>query len=61
MASKLCATRLLAVLCTVAVVVAYYWPKPYTFPCLIIAGGLVTLAWGTYKKEPVPKQSVRVA
>lgn len=31
------------VLCTLAAVVAYYWPKPWTFPALIVIGGLVTL------------------
>ncbi len=31
------------VLCTLAAVVAYYWPKPWTFPALIILGGLITL------------------
>lgn len=31
------------VLCTGAAVVAYYYPKPWTFPSLILIGGLVTL------------------
>lgn len=31
------------VLCTGAAIVAYYWPKPWTFPALIVIGGLVTL------------------
>lgn len=31
------------VLCTLAAVVAYYWPKPWTFPALIVIGGLITL------------------
>lgn len=30
-------------LCTVAAVIAYYYPKPWTFPSLIVAGGLITL------------------
>lgn len=34
----------LQVLCTGAAVVAFYWPKPWTFPALIVIGGLVTLA-----------------
>lgn len=55
MASKLCATRLTAIICTGAAVIAYYWPKAYTFPALIGAGGLLTLGWSYYKKEtPAP-------
>ncbi|KAG6546492.1 hypothetical protein Mapa_012041 [Marchantia paleacea] len=59
MASKLCRGPLLASLCTIATIVAYYWPKAYTFPCLIIAGGLVTLLWDLYKKQPLPDIKVR--
>jgi chromate transporter len=40
---NICKGRLLQVLCTLAAVVAYYWPKPWTFPALIVIGGLVTL------------------
>ena len=54
MAGKLCSGPLLASISAVATVVAYYWPKAYTFPCLILAGGAVTLAWAYYKRTPVP-------
>ncbi|EFN55707.1 hypothetical protein CHLNCDRAFT_35448 [Chlorella variabilis] len=40
---NICKGRLLQVLCTVAAVIAYYYPKPWTFPSLIVAGGLITL------------------
>src|SRR5690242_19593625 len=49
MAGKLCATPLTAIISTGATVIAYYWPKPYTFPSLIGAGGLMTLGWSYYK------------
>lgn len=54
MASKLCATPLTVIISTLAVVVAYYWPKPYTFPALIGVGGLMTVCWSYYKKETLP-------
>ncbi|KAL3680672.1 hypothetical protein R1sor_023628 [Riccia sorocarpa] len=59
MASKLCKGPLLATICTLATIVAYYWPKAYTFPCLIIAGGLITLFWAVYRKEPLPDVKIR--
>lgn len=40
------------VLCTLAAVVAYYWPKPWTFPALIVIGGLVTLV--AKRKDVIP-------
>lgn len=40
---NICKGRLLQVLCTGAAIVAFYWPKPWTFPALIVIGGLVTL------------------
>jgi hypothetical protein len=61
MASKLCAGWLRAGVCTVAIVVAYYWPQAYTFPALIILGGLATLAWSWLRKEPVPPSVVRLS
>ena len=33
----------LQTLCTAAAVIAYYYPKPWTFPSLIIAAGLITM------------------
>eukprot|EP00246_Nothoceros_aenigmaticus_P004312 TRINITY_DN15817_c0_g1_i1.p1 TRINITY_DN15817_c0_g1~~TRINITY_DN15817_c0_g1_i1.p1 ORF type:complete len:305 (+),score=24.01 TRINITY_DN15817_c0_g1_i1:28-915(+) len=54
MAYKLCAGPLLASIATGTVIVSYYWPKAYTFPCLIIAGGLITLFWGLHTKAPLP-------
>lgn len=39
------------VLCTGAAVVAYYYPKPWTFPSLIVIGGLVTLV--VMRKETI--------
>jgi len=53
MASKQCAGPLLASICAVAAVVAYYWPKPYVFPALIFAGGLATLAHSYARKLAV--------
>jgi len=60
MAGKLCVGWLRSVICTVAIIVAYYWPQAYTFPAVIIAGGLATLLWSWIKKEPVPQSTVRV-
>lgn len=59
MAGKLCATPLLSIICTLAAVVAYYWPKAYTFPALIAAGGLLTLGWSYFKKQTPPPVKVR--
>lgn len=58
MAYKLCAGPLLASIATATVAISYYWPKAYTFPCLIIAGGLITLFWELYKKVPLPPLKV---
>ncbi|KAG0610833.1 hypothetical protein M758_7G095400 [Ceratodon purpureus] len=56
MCRKLCATPMLATICTVTAVIAFYWPRPYTFPAVIVGSGLVTIAWSYYKKEtPKPK------
>ena len=41
---NICKTRLLQVLATAAAVIAYYYPKPWTFPAVIIIGGLITIA-----------------
>lgn len=57
MAGKLCTGWLRACICTAAVVLAYYWPQAYTFPAVIVAGGLLTLAWSWWKKEPVPQST----
>lgn len=40
---NICTTRLLLVLATASAVIAYYYPQPWTFPSLIVAGGLITL------------------
>ena len=40
---NICKGRLLQCICVGSAVVAYYWPQPWTFPSLIIIGGLVTL------------------
>jgi chromate transporter len=53
MAGKQCAGPLLASICAVSAVVAYYWPKPYVFPALIFAGGLATLGWSYVRKQAV--------
>lgn len=52
---NICKGRLLQVLCTIAAVVAYYYPKPWTFPSLIVIGGLVTLV---AKRKDVIKASL---
>jgi len=41
--SKINSTRLLQVIATTSAVIAFYWPKPWTFPCLILLGGLTTI------------------
>jgi hypothetical protein len=58
MAGKLCGGWLRSLICTFAVVLSYYWPKAYTFPVAIAAGGLATLLWSWIKKEPVPQSAV---
>jgi hypothetical protein len=50
---NLCKGRLLGFICTAAGVISFYYPKPWTFPSVIIAGGLVSLAYKWYKKEVV--------
>lgn len=40
---NICTNRLLEVIATVSAVIAYYYPKPWTFPSLILLGGLVTI------------------
>jgi chromate transporter len=39
---NVCKRRTTLVLATAAAVVAFYYPKPWTFPALIVAGGVVT-------------------
>ena len=41
---NICKTRLTQILATAAAVIAYYYPKPWTFPALIVAGGLISIA-----------------
>ena len=48
---NICKGRLLQVIATTAAVVAYYYPQPWTFPSLIVLGGLTTLAWKWKKNE----------
>jgi chromate transporter len=40
---NICKTKLLQVIATAAAVIAYYYPKPWTFPAVIIAGGIITV------------------
>lgn len=40
---NICKTRLLQSLAIAAAVIAYYYPKPWTFPAVIIAGGIITI------------------
>lgn len=61
MCKKLCATPLLAIICTVIAVIAFYWPKPYTFPVVIVAGGLTTILWSFYKKEAPKRRPVSLS
>ena len=35
--------RLLLIIATAAAVIAYYYPKPWTFPSVIVIGGLITI------------------
>jgi chromate transporter len=41
--ANVCKGRDLQVIAVAATVVAFYWPKPWTFPALIVLGGLITL------------------
>lgn len=52
--SKINSTKLLQVIATTSAVIAYYWPKPWTFPCLILLGGLTTII---LKRKDVVKVS----
>jgi len=61
MCKKLCATPLLAIICTATAVIAFYWPKPYTFPVVIVAGGLTTILWSFYKKEAPKRRPVSLS
>jgi chromate transporter len=36
-------TRELQVISTTSAVIAFYWPRPWTFPCLILLGGLTSI------------------
>ena len=40
---KINSTRELLVISTTSAVIAFYWPQPWTFPCLILLGGLTTM------------------
>lgn len=55
--AKICKGRTLQVICTAAAVVAYYWPKPYVFPSLIILGGIATIL--LKRKEIVKIEDVK--
>lgn len=50
---NICKGRLLQVLATAAAVIAYYYPKPWTFPALIIGGGLISIGVAAWKKESI--------
>ena len=52
--SKINSTRLLQVIATTSAVIAFYWPKPWTFPCLILLGGLATII---FKRHDIIKVS----
>lgn len=58
MCKKLCATPLLATICTVTAAIAFYWPKPYTFPAVIVGSGLLTMAWSYWTKQMPKKKAV---
>jgi chromate transport protein ChrA len=40
---KVCNSKVTQVLACFSAVFAFYWPKAYVFPSVIIVGGLVTL------------------
>ena len=40
---KINSQKILQIISTVSAVIAFYWPKPWTFPCLILLGGLTTI------------------
>lgn len=56
--SSICKGRLLQVLCTMAAVIAYYYPKPWTFPSLIVAGGLITTVANWHVTVKVEERNV---
>lgn len=51
LSKKICTDKMTSGICVFAAIVAYYYPKAWTFPGLILIGGIVTLLmkW----KEPV--------
>ncbi|GAB4823068.1 hypothetical protein N2152v2_010114 [Parachlorella kessleri] len=56
--AKICKDRLNQTICVAAAVIAYYYPKPWTFPSLIVAGGLITLVFK--RKDVIKVEEVRV-
>lgn len=57
LSKKICIDKITSGICVGAAVVAYYQPQAWTFPVLIILGGLITLAkkW----KDPMPRMDAR--
>jgi len=49
--TKLCPTRTLQVLAGISAVFAFYYPKTWVFPVLILFGGIVS--WVERRKEPI--------
>jgi len=51
---KINSERILQIIATTSAVIAFYWPKPWTFPCLILLGGLTTII---FKRREIVKTS----
>lgn len=43
--SKINTQKILQIVSTTSAVIAFYWPMPWTFPCLILLGGLTTIVF----------------
>ncbi|KAI8105039.1 hypothetical protein M9435_000211 [Picochlorum sp. BPE23] len=54
---KINSERLLQVISTVSAVIAFYWPKPWTFPCLILLGGLTTIIFKRHQVVQISKMA----
>eukprot|EP00803_Ostreobium_quekettii_P000313 evm.model.scf_193.4 EVM.evm.TU.scf_193.4 scf_193:26924-30002(-) len=56
LATKICQDKVTSAICAASAVVAYYYPENWTFPALILVGGIVTLY--TKRNDSVTLKSV---
>lgn len=57
--SKVCKDKVTQVLCLIGAIFAFYWPQPYTFPLVILFGGIVTWWTERDKVRPSPRPATR--